>query len=102
MKKAEIVNKMGGVFHKAGFKLQKHSPEILVISGIVGVVVSAVLACKATTKVSEILEETKKNVDDIHECEANETLEAVYSVEDVKKDLTIVYIQTGIKFIKGR
>ena len=100
MKKAEIVNKMGGVFHKAGFKLQKHSPEILVISGIVGVVVSAVLACKATTKVSEILEETKKNVDDIHECEANETLEAVYSVEDVKKDLTIVYIQTGIKFIK--
>lgn len=100
MKKAEIVNKMGGVFHKAGFKLQKHSPEILVISGIVGVVVSAVLACKATTKVSEILEETKKNVDDIHECEANETLEAVYSVEDVKKDLTIVYVQTGIKFIK--
>lgn len=100
MKKAEIVNKMGGVFHKAGFKLQKHSPEILVVSGIVGVVVSAVLACKATTKVSEILEETKKNIDDIHECEANETLEAVYSVEDVKKDLTIVYIQTGIKFIK--
>lgn len=100
MKKAEIVNKMGGVFRKAGFKLQKHSPEILVVSGIVGVVVSAVLACKATTKVSEILEETKKNIDDIHECEANETLEAVYSVEDVKKDLTIVYIQTGIKFIK--
>lgn len=100
MKKVEIVNKMSGVFHKAGFKLQKHSPEILVVSGIVGVVVSAVLACKATTKVSEILEETKKNIDDIHEGEANETLEAVYSVEDVKKELTIVYIQTGIKFIK--
>ena len=96
----KMINKMGGVFHKAGFKLQKLSPEILVVSGIVGVVVSAVLACKATTKVSEILEETKKNIDDIHECEANETLEAVYSVEDVKKELTIVYIQTGIKFIK--
>lgn len=100
MRKTEIANKMSSVFHKAGFKLQKHSPEILVVSGIIGVVVSAVLACKATTKVSKILEESKKNIDDIHECEANETLESVYSVEDVKKDLTLVYIQTGIKFIK--
>lgn len=86
--------------HKVGFQLKKHSPEILVVTGVVGTVVSAVMACKATTKVSTILEKTKSNVDTIHECVNNPELTEEYTVEDSKKDLAIVYAQTGLEFAK--
>lgn len=100
MKKAELVSTMTRAFHKTKFQLKKHSPEILVAAGVVGTVASAVMACKATTKVSTILEETKETVDKIHECVGNEELAERYSEEDAKKDLAIVYTQTGVKFIK--
>lgn len=51
MKKAEIVKSMNGFLSKTSFQLKKHSPEILVVAGVIGVVTSAVMACKATTKV---------------------------------------------------
>lgn len=49
--KTEIMKSVNGVTSKAVMKLKKHSPEILVVAGIAGTVVSAVLACKATTMV---------------------------------------------------
>lgn len=87
-------------FHKAGFQIKKHSPEILVITGVVGTVVSAVMACKATTKVSTIIDKTKEDIDAIHQCSENPELTEVYTAEDSKKDLTIVYAQTGLKLAK--
>lgn len=98
-----ILTKISKTVNKAGFKLQKHSPEILIITGIIGVVASAVMACKATTKVNDILEETKKNIDAIHEIEekvANEELKYAYAEDDKKKDLALVYAKTGIEFVK--
>ena len=65
--KTEIMKSVNGVASKAVMKLKKHSPEILVVAGIAGTVVSAVLACKATTKVAEILDETKGTLDTIHD-----------------------------------
>lgn len=100
MKKEVLVNKIGFGVKKAGFKLQKHSPEILLVAGIVGVVTSTVLACKATTKVSAILEQTKEDIKTIHKVEENEEFAERYSVEDAKKDKTIVYVQTGLKIAK--
>ena len=38
---------------KAGMKLKKHSPEILMGLGIAGTVTSTVLACKATLKIDD-------------------------------------------------
>jgi len=87
-------------FNKMGFQLKKHSPEILVVAGVVGVVASAVMACKATTKVSEILEKTKEDINSIHDCANNESMANEYTSEDAKKDLAIVYVQTGIKLAK--
>ena len=59
MKTNEIMKSVSGTVHKVGFKLQKKSPEILVAVGIIGVVTSAVMACKATTKAGKLMEETK-------------------------------------------
>lgn len=81
-------------------KTKKHSPEILVVSGIVGIVVAAVMACKATTKVADILDETQENLSAIHDAQNNTELAKEYTIEDSKKDLAIVYIQTGAKFVR--
>lgn len=96
-----IVNSATKTFHRVGFQIKKHSPEILLVTGITGVVTSAVMACKATTKMDAIIEETKKSIDMIHEgMEAGNICDVEYTEEDGKKDLAIVYIQTGVKFAK--
>ena len=96
-----IVNSATKTFHRVGFQIKKHSPEILLVTGITGVVTSAVMACKATTKVDDIIEESKKSIDTIHEgMKAGNICDVEYTEEDGKKDLAIVYIQTGVKFAK--
>lgn len=99
--KTEIMKSVNGVASKAVMKLKKHSPEILVVAGIAGTVVSAVLACKATTKVAEILDETKGTLDTIHEgMETGAINGQKYTTEDGKKDTVVVYAQTGMKLAK--
>lgn len=99
--KTEIMKSVNGVTSKAVMKLKKHSPEILVVAGIAGTVVSAVLACKATTKVAEILDETKGTLDTIHEgMETGAINGQEYTNEDGKKDTVEVYAQTGMKLAK--
>lgn len=49
-------------------KIAKHSPEILLVAGVVGTVASAVLACHETTKISKILDDAGATVDAIHDC----------------------------------
>lgn len=99
--KTEIMKSVNGVASKTVMKLKKHSPEILVMAGIAGTVVSAVLACKATTKVAEILDETKGTLDTIHEgMETGAINGQEYTTEDGKKDTVVVYAQTGMKLAK--
>lgn len=102
MTKAEVINNVSRTFHKVGFKLKKHSPEILIAVGVVGTVASAVMACKATLKVHEVTDNSKRDIDDIHVAvEKGKTKSGEdYSKEDSKKDLAIVYAQTGLKFVK--
>lgn len=103
-----IMNTATRTLHRVGFKFKKHSPEILIVAGVVGTITSVVMACKASTKVNDILEDTKEQLDVIHN--AGERLaqgeELVcqdgtnYTIEDNKKDLTIVYAKTAVKFVK--
>lgn len=99
--KTEIMKSVNGMASKTVMKLKKHSPEILVVAGIAGTVVSAVLACKATTKVAEILDETKGTLDTIHEgMETGAINGQEYTTEDGKKDTVVVYAQIGMKLAK--
>lgn len=100
--KTEIMKSVSGIANKTVMKLKKHSPEILVVAGVVGAVASAVIACKATTKVGKITEEAKDMIDSIHESEKNGITPAgkTYTKEDCQKDLAITYVQTGIKYAK--
>ena len=122
MKNTGVMTNLTRMLHMSELKLKKHSPEILVVTGVVGIVASAVMACKATTKVNDILTDTKTQVDKIHEVIGNDELRfkeetkitidengtqmtttekvEVYSEEDSKKDLAIVYTQAAMKFVK--
>lgn len=92
--------KMNELLNKTGFCLKKHSPEILLVAGVVGTVVSTVMACRATTKLSGILNETKEDLDKIHKYADNSDNAEKYSAEDAKKDTAIVYKDAGLKLIK--
>lgn len=87
-------------YKKVELKAIKHSPEILAGVGVVGVVGSLVMACKATTKLSDVLEESKEQLDKIKEVAADPAYEEKYSQDDAKKDTTITYVQTAMKVTK--
>ena len=101
--KTELVNKVTRSLHKVGFKFKKHSPEILVVTGVIGIVTSTVIACKATTKVNDIVTESKETINKIHDCVGKglHTSDGEeYTQEVANKDLAIVYTQTAWKFVK--
>jgi hypothetical protein len=96
--KDSLTRKIG----RAGFFAKKHSPEILAATGVASIIGGTVMACKATTKASKILEESKKNMSAIDECiERAAELPEQYTNEDAKKDRALVYTQTGLKLVKA-
>lgn len=76
-------------------KTQKHAPSILFVGGVAGVVVSTVLACKATLKLETVLEEAEYKAGLAKELKHSE-----YSEEDRKKDLLLIYVQTATEITK--
>jgi hypothetical protein len=100
---------MTRTFNRAGLQIKKHSPEILLVTGIVAGGAALVAACKATTKLESVLNETKNNVDKVKECtlagqiqiaEGEEIRTVEYTEEDSKKDLTIFYTKGALNVAK--
>lgn len=93
------VNKSAG---KLVFWTKRNSPELLCISAIFTAAASIVLACKATTKVNEVLKESNERINDIHTCMKDEDLidNGDYSKKQARKDLILIYSKTGLKLIK--
>lgn len=89
--KFDIVNTL----NKGKLSIKRHSPEILIVTGVIGVVTSAVMACKATRKLDPVLEEHKQNVEALHKKYANDTEEKME-----KRELTRVYAKTAMNFVK--
>ena len=95
-----LKEKMVKVYNKSEMKVRKYSPEILAGVGVVGVVASTIMACKATTKLNDILEESKEQLDKIKEVAADPSYEEKYTQKDAKSDTTITYMQTSVKIAK--
>ena len=102
MKKNELVKSMNLTFNKIGFQLQKKSPEFLVAAGVVGVVVSAVMACQATPKALKVAEKTGDDMDRIQNAEESGVTPAgeLYTQEDARNDRIQVYSHTGFQYVK--
>lgn len=74
---------------KAKLVLKKHSPEILVFLGIGGTVTGAVMACKATRKMDDVLADHAERVETVKKRDP-----------DDKKELTKAYAHTGVQLVK--
>lgn len=48
-------------------KVRRNSPEILIVAGIVGVIGAAVMACRATTKLPDVLDDLEEKLTEINE-----------------------------------
>ena len=91
--------KIPAAMTKVALKAKKHAPEIMVITGAILVVGSAVVACKQTLKAHEVLEDATKDLDDVET--AIKTVDSnQYNEDDARKDRMRVYIQTGWKLTK--
>jgi len=74
---------------------QKASPEVLLGVGIVGLVGSTVLACRATLKVETVMEEAKTKL------ELSKSLQRPdYSEDDRSRDTALIYFQSGVKVVR--
>lgn len=98
----KIPDKVARTLGNVSLQLKKHSPEILVAAGIISGIGGAVLACKATLKVDAVKEKTNTNIEKVHDAlEKGVTVAGeTYTEEDGKKDLTIIYAQTGLEIAK--
>lgn len=91
-------DKLRPTIKKVGFNLKKHSPEIFVAAGVIGVVTSAIMACVATTKIKKVVNEFKEEVDSVHN--SHKDVNTENEKHNLKRELTKVYLKTGFKFVK--
>lgn len=75
---------------------QKHSPKILFAAGVVGVVGATVLACRATLKIDDVLENHEKHVAFLSEEAGTEQI----SHEDANKQINKVKLKTALEIVK--
>ena len=89
---------------RPGLLLKKNSPEILIAMGIVGVIGSTIMACRATTKAEKVLRGHKNELGKINivweKVKEGEVPLDEYTNMDHRKDLAKTYIETGIDLIK--
>lgn len=101
MKKTELATKASQILTKTKLGIKKHSPEILVATGIGTGIVAAIIACKQTIKANNIVAEAQKslqNIEDAKELAANNKVE--YTEENKQADRKYIAIQTTVGMVK--
>ncbi|MBO7450714.1 MAG: hypothetical protein J6U54_10120 [Clostridiales bacterium] len=99
----EVANSVKGFVSKMSWQIEKHKPEILLVTGIVSTVAGVVLACRATVKAQAVVEEHKNQLEVIEKSENTgvtvnadgETVE--YTHDDAKKDRIANLARTGLR-----
>ena len=79
-------------------KADQNKPEIMLAVGLVGVIGATILACRATLKAKDVVEEHNERLEEIQE-NLNEEEKKELPVE-AKKDIRKVYLKTSLKLAK--
>lgn len=99
MKIQNIANAVTSKIGRQGLKLQKSSPTIMFVGGVVGVVATVVLASKATLQLEEILDEHDVNMSKAKGLHASDRDD--YSDDDFRKDKVIITARTATTLVKA-
>lgn len=92
MKLPEVI---GRTVARNALLAQKASPGVLLGAGIAGMVGSTVLACRATLKMNDVLEEASSKLSTAKNLEHDE-----YSEKDRSRDVSLIYFQSGVKIAR--
>ena len=92
MKKIDnILETVKSGFRKNTFAIRKSAPQIMIVVGIAGMVVGTVAACRATSKLDDILDERDDALDEIEDEVAE---------EDQKKEVLKVNAKAALDIVK--
>lgn len=95
--KLKIPNAVSHRFGRQLLHMQKASPKLMFVGGVVGVVGAGVLACRSTLKLSEVFDKAEKLTEHAeHEHEINDD----YSDAAFAKDLTVIKVKTALDITK--
>jgi hypothetical protein len=94
----KIPTSLSRVVARQGLVAQMNSPKLLFGAGVVGMISSTVLACRATLKLEEVLDETQHNLS-VAKQVVNQDDER-YTEQDYKKDVAIIYVRSGVSLAK--
>ena len=90
------VTKLAG---RTGLKIQKHSPEILLVVGTGAIIGGVVAACKETLYVNEIIEEHNDKKEEIQQV-LNDENHPEYAEKEASHDLVVLTTKTGVSLAK--
>lgn len=89
---------------RRSLSVQKHAPQLLFGTGVVGMVGSTVLACRATLKLEEVLDEIDNNKLAAHGALAIQSAEDYdgpeYTEKDMRQDLMVINVRGVLGIIK--
>lgn len=106
---AKIGNKFTGKFGKTGIILKAKSPEILIGAGIVLVLGGTYMACRATSKAKDIIQNRNEEIEEIKyrteeelgqlpsNCPENE-VKVIY--KEAKSDIFVAHVRCGWELTK--
>ncbi|MET0785915.1 MAG: DUF6353 family protein, partial [Paenisporosarcina sp.] len=69
--------------------LKKQSPNLLFVGGIFGIITSTVLACRATLRLNDTLDDIQNDVNNVKQLKHEQS--ATYLIEDWRRDTAYVY-----------
>lgn len=95
---ATVQSSLVRTINRSSMVVKKHSPEILLGLGLTGMVVSAVLAAKATLKAQAIVDDTKKTLAGIDESLADQS--GAVSQKEHEQAVALTYVYSGLEFAK--
>ena len=84
-----IFKNMKSSFRRRTFKLRQSSPQIAIAVGVAGMVVGTVMACRATSKLSDLIDEKYDEIEKIEKGEGEEYKD----LEEDQKNLEIVKVK---------
>lgn len=79
-------------------KTSKHSPTLLFAGGVAGVIATTVMASRATLKLNEVLNETRKDIELAKDLTERDEVE--YTEDDYKRDLVVLYSKAATSVVK--
>ena len=100
MKNIKLPANLSRSLNGLAFKMKKHAPEFLVVAWVGGTIVTTVTACKATTKIDEVLAENTEHIAKTKKYVEENVYSEKYTEKDYQKDLTIMYTQKGLALLK--